>query len=154
MWFSIRADSDSDTISGFDLGNIHLSYNDISLSSSGKVPDQSCMLFITIVDMLNGIKNLVINEKSREFKLVCADSSFNVLFVKTKTSKYQIIVDQKVLCILERDELVKGIFNSCSKVYIQYRPRMLDNDPIIEDIELALARFKTTLDYSSKTYLK
>lgn len=112
LWFSISVDSD--VISGFDLGNIHLSYNDISVSSSGKVPDQSCMLFITIVDMLNVVSNLVSNEKLREFKLVCADSSFNVLFVKTKTLKYQIIVDQKVLCMLEKDVLVKETFNSCS----------------------------------------
>lgn len=143
LWFSISVDSD--VISGFDLGNIHLSYNDISVSSSGKAPDQSCMLFITIVDMLNGVSNLVSNEKLREFKLVCADSSFNVLFVKTKTLKYQIIVDQKVLCMLEKDVLVKETFNSCSNFYIQYRPRMLENDPVIEDIESALARFKTNL---------
>jgi hypothetical protein len=143
LWFSISVDSD--IISGFDLGNIHLSYNDISLSSSGKIPDQSCMVFITIVDMLNGVKNLIINEKLREFKLVCADSSFDVLFVKTKTSKYQVIVERKVLCILEKDVIVKEIFNSCSNVYNQYKPKMLEDDPIIEDIESALVSFKNNL---------
>ncbi len=140
LQFSINVDSE--IISGFDLGNISLSYNGITVSSSGKVPDQSLMVFITIVDMLHGINNLITNKHLKEFNLVCADSSFSILFKKLKNNEYQIVMDGKIICSITEEGLAREIYDSCYQTYIQYKGKMLDNDPMLEDIEEAIVSFR------------
>lgn len=142
LWFSINVDRGTDSISGFELGDIYLSHNDIIVSSAGKSPSQSCMVFLTMVDMLNGLKNLIKNKNTKEFNLVCADSSFSILFTRKNNYEFQIAVNQKLFCTMERELLIKAIYESINNLYSKYKPKMLDDDPVIEDIEAALISFK------------
>ncbi|MWC27337.1 hypothetical protein [Paenibacillus sp. MMS18-CY102] len=81
----------------------------------------------------------------REFHLVCAGSSFSVLFVKTKMNNFQVAVNREVLCVLEKDQFIRAVYQSCMKTYRPYRTSMLDSDAVIEDIESALTIFKEKL---------
>jgi len=71
-------------ISGFDLGHIKIISDNITISSCNRVPDQSIMIFPTIVDMLDGLRVFLNDQKIKQYKLVCADSSFTIFFLKKR----------------------------------------------------------------------
>ncbi len=70
--------------SGFDLGGVEVTGPEGSVSSAGRRPDQSFMVYLGMVDLIDGLTALA-EGRRREHKFVGADSSFTVRFFRNKT---------------------------------------------------------------------
>ncbi len=74
-----------DRISPFELGDFELCLNEeVLITSKNTVPNQSMMVFISALDLLNGINRLQCDKK--RFLFIGADSSFAISFIKKKNS--------------------------------------------------------------------
>ena len=135
----------TDHISGFDLGHISISSNDNIISSFNREPDQSNMVFLTIVEMLDGLRKFWQNKKTKEYKLVCVNSSFSILFVRKRSGLVNIEVDESTILDLHEKMLAKQVYDSCYSFYKECKIKMIEDDPIIEDIEESLQQYKKSL---------
>jgi len=72
---------DDGDLSGFDLGDITVSGLHGAHSSSGKTPDQSMMIYISLAHLITGVCKLVDGAK-RVFEFVGMDSSYSLIFAK------------------------------------------------------------------------
>lgn len=132
-------------VSGFDLGHMIITSDNITISSCNRVPDQSMMIFPTIVDLLDGLRVFLKDKKIKQYKLVCADSSFAIFF-KKKGSDICIKVDDKIVSELNEKLLAKQIYKSCDNFFLEKKIYMSENDPLIEDVEAALSSYKISLN--------
>jgi hypothetical protein len=73
----------SEPASGFDLGDLVITGPDGSVSSAGRQPNQSFMVYLGMVDLIDGLTALAAGRR-REYKFVGADSSFTVRFFRNK----------------------------------------------------------------------
>jgi hypothetical protein len=73
----------ADPAEGPDLGDLEITGPDGSVSSAGRRPDQSFMIYLGMVDLIHGLTALAEGTR-REHKFVGADSSFTVRFFRNK----------------------------------------------------------------------
>lgn len=69
---------------GFALGDMTIAVGELRYSSAGRVPDQSMMIYLAIVDLIWGLCDLAVKGRG-VFEFVGADSSFSVVFEAKKT---------------------------------------------------------------------
>lgn len=81
--FSLSPLDPAEPASGFDLGNLEITGPDGSVSSTGRQPDQSFMVYLGMVDLIDGLTALAEGGR-REHKFVGPDSSFTVRFFRNK----------------------------------------------------------------------
>jgi len=63
-----------DQLSGFELGDFTIVHNEATISSAGRMPRQSMMIFIFLSDFLEKLRSLKRNRQ--RCKIIAADSSF------------------------------------------------------------------------------
>lgn len=137
--------NESDQISGFDLGNIELNIDNTKIiTSSGRKPDQSMMVFVTIIDLLDGLRKLISDKKLIDFKLIGADSSFTIHFMKSK-KKIKVIINEEELCTVEQNELIDQVYISCKDFVERNKINMMESDPVLDDINQSLGQFIKSL---------
>lgn len=73
----------ADPAYGSDLGDLEITGPDGSVSSAGRQPDQSFMVYLGMVDLIHGLTALS-EGRQREHMFVGADSSFTVRFFRNK----------------------------------------------------------------------
>ena len=73
----------ADPAYGSDLGDLEITGPDGSVTSAGREPDQSFMVYLGMVDLIHGLTALA-EGRQREHKFVGADSSFVVRFFRNK----------------------------------------------------------------------
>ena len=99
-------------------GNITLEGKKGIISSSEMSKNQSSMIFLSLVELLDGIR-LFINDKSRyEYNYVAVDSSFQFYLVK-KLENMLVIENSKRNCIEEinEDEFIKVVGESITSFF-------------------------------------
>ena len=76
---------------GFELGNIEFRGPSSVVTSASKTPNQSMMLILSIVELLDGTRRFLSTPKLDEYRFTGVDSSFTVVF--RKVSNNQIAID-------------------------------------------------------------
>lgn len=79
--FSLCASNQLDERSmGYERGHIDISGNLGTTTSKNRTPDQSMMLVLSIVDILDGLRRLFADRKNKSYRFVGTDSSFELKF--------------------------------------------------------------------------
>jgi hypothetical protein len=139
---SFSLNSYAGILSGFELGNVELKVdNSKIITSKGRKPDQSMMIFVTIINLLDGLRQLIFFKELTDFKLIGADSSFTIHFMKHK-DKIKLVVFEEELCDVELNELVHQVVSSCKNFVERNKSKMLDSDPVLDDINQSLRQFR------------
>ena len=129
-------------LTGFELGHIDMVFENGKVSSRNRSPDQSMMIFITIVDLLDGLKELMLNKKNKEFTLIGADSSFMIQFNRLKNHQIGVYADNKTTCEINEADLAFSIYNACISFCEKYQNQLSNENCVEEDIKSALGDFK------------
>lgn len=132
----------SDDVDSFSRGNITVEGEYVTISSSGKYPDQSMMIFISIVDLLDGLHNLITNDKITEFFFVGADCSFQFT-VKKRNNKVSIEdTKKKLLGTMNTKEFVQSIWKEIN-IFLKSYPEIFNDEEIIyQDLMDSIEEFK------------
>jgi hypothetical protein len=75
---------DDEPPGGFELGDLVVTTATNGVSSKGRQPDAGMMIYLALVDLMNGISALARGDQ-RRYEFVGADSSFGLLFTRSKT---------------------------------------------------------------------
>jgi hypothetical protein len=82
--FSRREDGEPN---GFELGDLSVEANGSAVTSAGRTPDQGMMIYLAMVELLDGLSRFVRDPKRRKHEFVGPDSSFTLAFNKQPGSK-------------------------------------------------------------------
>ena len=131
--------SDDKNISTFELGDIDIVCDDRLISSRGRLPSQSMMIFIALSDLLDCVCRLVNEDTMKKAIFVGTDSSFKLLFEKNEV--YIHIEHKDVLIRAPQHDLLKALYSGANKLYILYSER-LENFNNYIDLKNSLANYK------------
>jgi hypothetical protein len=81
---------------GYELGDLDLCGELGKATSAQRIPSQSMMLVLSIVELLDGVRRFLSGSNAKQYRFVGVDSSFSVLFVKDKAT-VNIYVDDSLI---------------------------------------------------------
>lgn len=135
-------ESTSRGVDSFSRGHITVEGDDEIISSKGKNPDQSMMIFLSVVHLLDGISNLMDKTINSEFEFIGVDSSFQ-FFVKKEVESF-IIIDSKKrsLGVIKIKDFADSLWQAIEK-FVAYYTEVLDREEAIyEDLISSIQQFK------------
>lgn len=94
--FTLASSSHEGEHSGFELGDIEVSGTNASVRSAGLVPSRASMIYLAIVELLDGFTRLCASSSSDLYQFVATDSSFSLIFQKDEAG-YIVVRSGKVL---------------------------------------------------------
>ena len=115
--FELENDELKSEIDSYSLGNITLTFEKKKISSKDSKM-QSMMIFIAVVDLLDGFRMFINNENATQYHFVGCDSSFQFFFTK-KLSNYLIIKDLKKEIVeeVEKKVFVDSLWKASNSFY-------------------------------------
>lgn len=133
-----------DQLSGFELGNLYLSHELMTITSAGKTPSQSMMIFIFFSDFLELLDKLAAKKPKTPQKIIAADSSFALTL--TLTGQHLVVQDSKVTIVSPFREFLDVLHTDITQWLDPLKFRIPPNDPALGDLISALARLKIRLE--------
>jgi hypothetical protein len=131
-------------LSGFDLGDITVTGPHGAHSSSGKTPDQSVMIFLSMAHLLSGMHDLA-EGRRQAFVFVGVDSSYSFTLARKK-NRLTISDGRRVLGEVSVAEASRALLDGVQTFLADPKSQLLPTDPAYEDLHRALGRLKQTVD--------
>lgn len=125
-------------VSGLSRGNVTMEGSGGLVTSAGRSPDQSMLVYLSLVDLLDGIGDLLSAPSGREWQWVGNDSSFVVHFRRAR-DKVRIEAMGEPLGEVDEAQLARAVFDAATGLLAKHRPP--PSDLIAEDLESALEEF-------------
>ena len=132
--------SERDAPHGFELGQLTVTTPAATVTSKGRTPDQSMMIYLAFADLMNGVSSLF--RGIRGYELVGADSSFALQFVRTKSDVgiHQGMTDLGSVAL---SELAACVCDEATRFWAAHP--LEASDSARDDFERAHERLKRTL---------
>jgi hypothetical protein len=127
-------------LSEFELGDIEFGNAAKTVSSECRSPSQSMMLFLSVVSLLDGIREFIEQGKD-SFLFVGSDSSFSISFRRHNNSIHISVHGELDLTTTE-SELSGCIYAAALQFYDRYGSTLQDRSAVKGDLEAALEDFK------------
>ena len=143
-WLSLNQE-----ISGLSRGHITIRGKQGIVTSEGKEPDQSMMIFISISELLDGLRRFIHDKNAATYRFVGVDSSFQFLITKVGTNRLKIEADHYVVDEVQIFSLIHAVWEGvCDFLaqYGQYRPL---EDLASDDLHAAAKSFEKTFQLPS-----
>lgn len=128
-------------ISGYDMGHTEIANHQNIWTSIGKEPDESMMIFLSIVDLLDGVRGLLQNNQTGQFEWFGTDSSFSVFFVKNSTEEISVMHSKELIAKVYPAQLAESIYRAAMNFLEQKENQLKSNDPVFQDLTVAKADF-------------
>jgi hypothetical protein len=129
-------------VSGLSRGHATLQGPDGRVTSAGRTPDQSMLVYLSLVDLLDGIGDLLAAPSRREWQWVGNDSSFVVDF---RRGNGGVLVNAmgKPLGTVDEAALVEAVWDAANGLLAEHRPA--PSDLVADDLDSALDEFAERL---------
>jgi hypothetical protein len=141
MLFELR-DSEIDgtsVVSGYAQGYLTVEGTASRCSSKDRVPPQSMMVFLAIVDLLDGLHRLQTPDDEKRYVFVGTDSSFQVQFEKLAGDRLRINCGKIFVGDYSVREVMTSVLHDVDH-FLSEVPR--PDNPAAGDLESALSRFR------------
>jgi hypothetical protein len=125
---------------GFDMGHMEFSGNLGSHGSSGRTPDQSMMILLSIVMLLDGLHDFV-TRGMREFEFIGVDCSFRVLFHRNTGTKVTVVGGGRPIHEADISTLAPDVFDSVGEFARASVSLLPTNDAVRGDLLVSLRDF-------------
>jgi hypothetical protein len=131
-------------LTGFTLGHITVEGDGGSVTSAGRVPDQSMMLPLAVSDLLTGLRPLIAGPADGRYEFVGTDSSFRLVFTRTG-DRIRIAGDGGTVAsvpVAEFAEVCRRDLGGFARHLLDHLP---GDDPVYGDLAEAYADLLETL---------
>lgn len=129
-------------ISGFSLGDMTLSGNLGTVTSKHKSPDQSMMIFLSAVALLDELRAFLQNKRPTTHLYVGSDTSFQLSFKKHPNNLIEITHRTDPIDIVSPEELIWAVWTGVLSLFNHYIPYLQADDPVTNDLSTSLQEFK------------
>lgn len=140
----VHAELDDDEVTGLSTGHLTFTSNSQIFSSKGKKPSQEMMIFLSVIEMLDGLRNFLFSD-AEKYEFVGVDSSFTLGFEKVGVRNIRIFQKNKELDILNIDEFVFSVYSPVKIFLDEALEKMPSDDMAYEDIVGSLEGFRSIL---------
>lgn len=138
--------SSSQAVHGLSRGHISVQGSQGIVTSKGRTPDQSMFIFLSIVDLLDGLSGFFEGSRSRRYAFVGNDSSFQLSIEPVKGRLFRISSQAQTIDTITQDELIRAIWQGVTKFLERYQEDLSDGDMIYSDLISSIAEFRLSFD--------
>jgi len=128
----------------FSLGDMVVTGPQATVSSAGRTPNQAMMIFLSIVDLLDSIRNLLLDTGRSHYDFIGADSSFRISFTKTAENKVSVVAYGVNVGETNHADLVQSLWQA-TKTFLASYGKYAENHP---DLVSAVEDFKAAFHVS------
>ncbi|MBD2451404.1 hypothetical protein H6G76_30635 [Nostoc sp. FACHB-152] len=130
-------------LDSFSRGHITLQGKYGIISSKLSTKNYSMMIFISLCELLDGIRLFLINSIQNTYHFVGVGSSFQFFIVKTESNKLRLTgIENKIIDEITELELIENIWREV-KLFISTYGHSLDKNEIVKtDLSISIEAFK------------
>jgi hypothetical protein len=136
--FSLADQSAAHPVTGLSRGNVTLTGEQGRVSSAGHTPDQSVLVFLAIVDLLDGLSVLLSRPHADEWEWIGHDSSFQVVF-RRRDGRVAVEAMRQPIGDATDSELARAAWQATSGFAAEHR--LPPSDLAYSDLRSALEEF-------------
>lgn len=129
-------------LTGLSRGHLSIQGSHSSVTSKDRVPDQSMMIFISIVELLDGLRRFFSDTRSKSYKFIGADCSFQFTVKRVKENQFTLISDGQEIDTVTQTEIVQAIWKGVKSFLDCYQNQIDSTDTVANDLSSAVAEFR------------
>lgn len=130
-------------ISGYAMAYMTLEGSLGRVSSKERSPLQTMMVFLSIVDLLDGLRRLWQSPSQQEYCFVGTDSSFQARFVLEGRSTLKVTCGKIEICHDSFSLIVHSVLVDVER-FLSQVPR--PPEPVVGDLDLSISQFRSMLE--------
>lgn len=128
-------------INGLNRGDMTISGSQGLATSKGKQPNQSMMIFLSIVELLDGIRRFMLTKDASNYRFVGADCSFQFSATNLEGDRIRLTSDQGIIDEVQTTEMIKAVWKGVSAFLSLYGASIRPDDPVADDLRSAADSF-------------
>ena len=132
-------------VSGLSRGHLTISGATNTITSKGHIPDQSMMVFMSIVDLLDGARQFLQTPGQKQYNFVGTGCSFQFTIKRTKGDKLLISNPTNVIDTVSVKDFVQAIWQGTQAFLKAYESHLSATDMVADDLYHAVQDFEETV---------
>ncbi|MGC4812128.1 hypothetical protein ACLQ29_16515 [Micromonospora sp. DT228] len=140
MRFEFSRHQDGPAASSFDLGDLRVVVDSADVSSAGHRPSRSMMIYLGIVQLVDGLSEVAEGNASR-FLFVGPDSSFSLNFQR-KNDVLTVTAGNALIGSASMSDVLTALLSGISTFLKDPGNELAVNEPVAEDLEATLRRLR------------
>jgi len=150
LTIQLTADSACHKVNGFARGHFTIEGATGYATSKDQHPDQSSMVFLAIVEFLDGMRRFASDSAFLEYHFVATDSSFGWTMVKVKDAPTIIRIehDGERIDALPLLALAEAVWTGVQEFLLKDGSKLPSDDPAFGDLESAQTDFQAVFRIS------
>ena len=145
LTLELTAVSSQQEVHGLSRGHLSIGGSQGSVTSQGRTPDQSMMIFLSIVGLLHGLRRFLETASTRQYTFVGDDCSFQLTFERVKGQLFKITSQRQAIDTVGQDELTRAVWAGVEPFLSRYQDQ-LDGDMVLGDLISAVFEFRLAFD--------
>ena len=129
-------------IHGLARGHMTVSGGQGRATSRGKQPDQSMMIFVSAVELLDGIRRFVADRKTPAYNFVGADSSFQLWANRIGNDRIRLTGAAGAIEELPAADLIAAVWDGVGAFLGEHLSALTPADPVADDLRAAVTSFR------------
>jgi hypothetical protein len=142
----ISSHTAEDNIDGLSRGHMTITGSQGFATSKARQPDQSMMIFLSVVELLDGVRRFILGNNASHYNFVGVDSSFQLFLTKELNDNIKLRCDQKPIDIVRTDEMIRAVWEGINRFLALYRQYIDSGDPVANDLQASIESFKTSFN--------
>lgn len=129
-------------VTGLSLGHLFIQGSNSSVTSKNRVPNQSMMIFLSIVELLDGLRQFLSDTRSESYKFIGTDCSFQFTIKRVKENKFTLISDGQEIDTVTQTELLQAVWKGVKSFLDCYQNQLDPTDIVVDDLLSAVKDFR------------
>ncbi|MEM7584270.1 MAG: hypothetical protein AAF560_12855 [Acidobacteriota bacterium] len=139
--FSLTVSEAEEEVCGFSLGHMVVTGREGAATSVGHRPDQSMMIFLAAVELLDGLRRFLRDPAQASYHFVGVDSSFQWVAEKLRDSVLLVGIEGRVDEV-PASELTAAALAGVRNLVAEHHHQLDENDAAWRDLQVAVADFE------------
>ena len=140
--FSFEVLNTEDSVDGLSRGHLTIHGDLRSCTSRGKKPDQSMLIFPSIVLLLDQTRFFYLSSLRKVCNFVGVDCSFQFVLERTHEGTFCLKCDGEVLTQTSKQDVIEAIWLGVTRFMDDYGHHISPDDIMYEDLNKAMSEFK------------
>ncbi|MGB3757945.1 MAG: hypothetical protein WBA07_16455 [Rivularia sp. (in: cyanobacteria)] len=138
-------------IDSYTRGHITIQGEHGIISSQKMINNQSMIIFISISDLLDGIRIFLINQSQRIYHFVGVGCSFQFLLVKETSNKFRLTnLKSEIIDEMTRLQLIESVWQEVKAFMFKYGDSIDEDEIIKNDLTDSIKEFEKQFNFRDK----
>ena len=146
----IEQDELEEGIDSYTRGHITIKGRYGIISSTSMKSNQSMIIFISISELLDGIRIFLINQSQRIYHFVGVGCSFQFIIVKQRSNQFKLTnLKSEIIDEMTRLELVESFWKEVKSFVLNFSDYLGEDEIVKNDLTVSIEEFKNQFNLSN-----